>query len=65
MHSSSSHTKEATDILFKVIAMQKTHIHTTIVFDHKDSMIDLSILKQACFPEYQKAQCAFKDLMIH
>ena len=23
------------------------------------------ILKQTCSPEYQKAQCAFKDLMIH
>ena len=26
---------------------------------------DLLILKQACSPEYQGAQCAFKDLMIH
>ena len=25
----------------------------------------LLILKQACLPEYQKAQCAFKDSMIH
>jgi hypothetical protein len=25
----------------------------------------LMTLEQACLPEYQKAQCAFKDSMIH
>ena len=26
---------------------------------------DVKVLKQACPPECQGAQCAFKDLMIH
>jgi hypothetical protein len=26
---------------------------------------DVKVLKQACSSEYQRAQCAFKDLMIH
>ena len=29
------------------------------------SLIDLLTLRQACPPEYQRAQCAFKDSMIH
>ena len=31
----------------------------------KASFEVLLTLKQTCLPEYQKAQCAFKDSMIH
>ena len=64
------HQKKAADIIFKVIVFvrtQRTQIHEHICESYQTnaSVRDLLILKQACSPEYQGAQCAFKDLMIH
>ena len=62
--------KKAADIIFKVIVFvrtQRTQIHRHYCESYQTNVAvrDLLILKQACSPEYQGAQCAFKDLMIH
>ena len=44
-----------------------TKLHQDSSFpSEKDLLVKrFMVLKQACSPEYQKAQCAFKDSMIH
>jgi hypothetical protein len=38
-----------------------------LFFQYQAKSLELSLmtLEQACLPEYQEAQCAFKDSMIH